>query len=262
MGDFFTGSGNKISARDFVELYRTCRLINSRVSQKNYNNLQRERYYILNLLPVYAVYSLVSYPVIVEKVDIGGQDNMPDFRISDCKSDYILEATMGTTEEYITKSVKLSRQGKTYKNYKVWTENGKARVELYEEAGSGFRMGFEQDKAFAIIVSERIINKTKSLPSYKIPKDSKKELLVYYNFPGGINVDYAENWLFEELKKKEYYQIEPKFDKVHIQKDLFVLYDIFGENRELTKYKLYEYLHYLSIENPAVFEGLPNNTDN
>ena len=149
---------------------------------------------------------------------------MPDFRITDSKSDYILEATMATTDEYIKRSKALALEGKTYNSYKIEVKDGEATVELYEEEwGDRFIYGFESDKAFGVINSDNLIKKTKNLPKYNIEKEIGKELLLYYNFPGGINLDYAVDFFKKNLMVKGYYSMEPKFDKIHIQKDNYVL---------------------------------------
>lgn len=248
--ELFPGYGNKITVNNFNELYKIVKNIDPKVYQKDYNPTDRERYYILHLLPLYSIYELISYPLAIECIDTGEHCNMPDFKITDNYKEYILEAIMGTTEEYIEQSKALALQDKTYNSYKVWVENGKARVELYEEESDGFIYGWEADKAFGVIVSDSIIKKTKILPRYDIEKGIGKELLVYYNFPGWINLDYAVPFLIENLQAKDYHLKEPKFDKIHIQKDNYVLYDILGkDSKELHIYSLYDYLENLQTEN-------------
>jgi len=263
MKEFFSGYGNIITANTFLEIYKIALIINPKVYQIDYNPTDRERYYILRLLPLYSIYELLTYPITVECLDTGERQNMPDFRITDLKNDYILEATMATTEEYINKSKSFALDGKTYNSYKIEVKNGEATVELYEEEWGGrFIYGFESDKAFAVINSDSIIKKTKKLPKYNIEKEIEKELLLYYNFPGSINLPYALRFLRENLEIKGYYSIKPKFDKVHIQKDNYILYDVLGVGyKQLHIYSLFDYIEHLKKENPSAFDGFPNQSD-
>lgn len=229
--DFFTGYGNRVSFSSSLELNDIFSHIDSRVIK--YHNIERERYYIIHYIPTLVNNDLLQFPLSVEFLDNGIASFMPDFLINCNNEKIILEATMATTRECMMLREKF--KDITLTETFLWIDNGIPRMSVRDATNGLFGPPANlmiAAEIFGILTSYFILKKTKKLQSYVAVNNCSKELLVYYNFPtyGNLLIEKALNFTYEKLQTHDYNNFPVKFDKIHIMRDRYIIYDVMSKN--------------------------------
>jgi len=226
----FQEYGNSLTLESLNAVEFFLRKIDTKV--KNYTNFERERYYILKYILLLAQNNKLDYPVYIECLDLGKKNNLPDFKLVESGREYVLEAIMATTEEFMHQSRVLFKDKKTIE-HKVWIEGQKVRISTRDASKLllGLPVGNQiPEMAFAIIVSDAIKKKLLKSKQYDVDRNLKKELLVYYNFPlqSIINTNNALVALYNYVHIVD--SIKTEFAKVHILTDNKLIYNVFEES--------------------------------